>query len=447
MIDYAFQKRKLVEKHVKVQEEWIEACIQWLSTETENKNLSPYQLHGLVYEQWLMSDLREISVASLPKNISSTLDMGILEGIYNLQINYAFNIGVSAYSQLQKCKGLAVDDPPTEKNSRLGKGAVNSYKTTIKGGKTTRTLLFELTDGFQVIKAVEYISIPEIPDSITPGLKIQLKGSILCRNGILLISPDNISMLGGSAEDLVDEFSLTTIFNNMLSNGGDVKDGLASSTRTASGRKHKAGLKVQNIPESVTATAHPSNANFTDQDYEELLKDELLTIDEALTNELLEVEDPFNPDLLENEVKTSEVRNLKEEGADSCLDKRRETKLINLEEFLREKSPRKKLVKASIVTFLSKLDVQKVSYRLTICIDDRTAIAAVNISSHVLEKLLGIPPSELYEYKGRKSHPVPESIKQAILQCQQRLATRLWYMQLKKNENERTIEITEMTEV
>ena len=33
-----------------------------------------------------MSDLRDISVASLPKNINSKLDKGILEGIYNLQV-------------------------------------------------------------------------------------------------------------------------------------------------------------------------------------------------------------------------------------------------------------------------------------------------------------------------------------------------------------------------
>ena len=33
--DYASQKRKLAEKYVRVQDEWIEACMQWLSSEAE----------------------------------------------------------------------------------------------------------------------------------------------------------------------------------------------------------------------------------------------------------------------------------------------------------------------------------------------------------------------------------------------------------------------------
>ena len=31
----SLHKRKLAEKYVKVQDEWIEACIQWLSSEAE----------------------------------------------------------------------------------------------------------------------------------------------------------------------------------------------------------------------------------------------------------------------------------------------------------------------------------------------------------------------------------------------------------------------------
>ena len=35
------------------------------------------------------------------------------------------------------------------------------------------------------------------------------------------------------------------------------------------------------------------------------------------------------------------------------------------------------------MTFLSKLDVQRTSYKLTVCIDDGSAVAVANISSHV----------------------------------------------------------------
>ena len=47
-------------------------------------------------------------------------------------------------------------------------------------------------------------------------LQVQLKGSIPYRDGFLLLSPDNISILGGSAEDLADEFNMENIFNRIL---------------------------------------------------------------------------------------------------------------------------------------------------------------------------------------------------------------------------------------
>ena len=37
-----------------------------------------------------------------------------------------------------------------------------------------------------------------------PGVKLQLQGQMVCRLGVLLLGPQNVKVLGGEVEDLVD---------------------------------------------------------------------------------------------------------------------------------------------------------------------------------------------------------------------------------------------------
>lgn len=37
-----------------------------------------------------------------------------------------------------------------------------------------------------------------------PGVKLQLQGQMVCRLGVLLLRPQNVKVLGGEVEDLVD---------------------------------------------------------------------------------------------------------------------------------------------------------------------------------------------------------------------------------------------------
>lgn len=40
--------------------------------------------------------------------------------------------------------------------------------------------------------------------TIRPGVKMQLQGKIVCRLGVLLLGPANVTLLGGEVEELVD---------------------------------------------------------------------------------------------------------------------------------------------------------------------------------------------------------------------------------------------------
>lgn len=40
--------------------------------------------------------------------------------------------------------------------------------------------------------------------TLRPGVKLQLRGQMVCRLGALLLGPSNVKVLGGEVEDLVD---------------------------------------------------------------------------------------------------------------------------------------------------------------------------------------------------------------------------------------------------
>ena len=56
-----------------------------------------------------------------------------------------------------------------------------------------------------------------------PGVKLQLQGQMVCRLGVLLLGPQNVKVLGGEVEDLVDR-------NNQVGSAPSLYKGLPSST-------------------------------------------------------------------------------------------------------------------------------------------------------------------------------------------------------------------------
>ncbi|XP_036357999.1 recQ-mediated genome instability protein 1 isoform X3 [Octopus sinensis] len=147
----------LKSKHIQVPMEWLDACIDWLKEEHQGSTLSADQLKSLVYEQWLAADLTELGSQCLPQQ-TATSNKFFLSGFYCLQ------------PQPVHC----------------------------------RMLKMEMTDGTTVVHGIEYKSIPSLNVNINPGFKVLIKGKILCRNGVLMLSNENISVLGGEVDSLIE---------------------------------------------------------------------------------------------------------------------------------------------------------------------------------------------------------------------------------------------------
>lgn len=182
----------LKSRHILVPGDWLEACVEWITEENQGVRLSQAQLNGLVFEQWLLADLREIGSKCLPDQIASAQKFQ-LNGVFALQVDSMVDVGKPYYGQLQKVQGsesrnvdvTAEPAPPWEP-------------------KPTRMMMLTMTDGDITVQGMEYKPISCLSGQMKPGCKVLVKGSVLCRRGILMLTAENVTVLGGEVDVLVE---------------------------------------------------------------------------------------------------------------------------------------------------------------------------------------------------------------------------------------------------
>ncbi|KAL7648029.1 UNVERIFIED_CONTAM: hypothetical protein RMT77_001646 [Armadillidium vulgare] len=183
----------LKQNSINVPLEWIDACINFIKSEHGSSSVQNFKwLQDKVHEQWLHADLTELGTCCLPFNLGRE-KLKIINGTYTLQINHIKDIGLPAYSQLQKLRKDDVENT----NVSAEKNFTAAWEP-----KPSRMLLLQLTDGTTVVQGMEYKPINSLSLAMKPGVKILLKGSIETRRGILLLTSSNVTVLGGEVESL-----------------------------------------------------------------------------------------------------------------------------------------------------------------------------------------------------------------------------------------------------
>ncbi|XP_051498193.1 recQ-mediated genome instability protein 1 [Apus apus] len=193
--------------HVKVPLTWLEACISWIQEENSGSNLSQAQINKQVFEQWLLTDLRDLEYAVLPDCILDA-PKGELLGFYSIQIDSLIDVSQPAYSQLQKLRGKStVNEEVTASTQAFQKPWE---------AKPTRMLVLELTDGIHRIQGMEYQPVPVLHSNLPPGTKITVQGNIPYRLGVLLLKPENVKLLGGEVDALLEEYSQERVLARLI---------------------------------------------------------------------------------------------------------------------------------------------------------------------------------------------------------------------------------------
>ncbi|KAL4630115.1 recQ-mediated genome instability protein 1 [Arapaima gigas] len=186
---------------------WLEACVRWILEESRGTDMPQSQVNQQALEQWLLTDLRDLSHPVLPAGISEALKTEV-SGFYCLQMDSLLDISQPAYAQLQQWTGKDC--------SNDGVSAVTQATQRPWEAKPTRMLLLQLTDGVQNLEGMEYEPISSLNTSLRPGTKILLQGSVQCRLGVLLLKPENVKVIGGEVEDLLEQNSQSRVLCRKL---------------------------------------------------------------------------------------------------------------------------------------------------------------------------------------------------------------------------------------
>ncbi|ELU15357.1 hypothetical protein CAPTEDRAFT_174324 [Capitella teleta] len=200
---WLLQQRKL-----KVPDDWLEACVDWIQSEHQGPGpLRTSDVNSLVYEQWLVCDLREIEASCLPANLKQQTKVP-LSGIFNLQINSVVDVGAPFYGQLQKVRGTD--------NANVEVTATQATQAARWEPKPSRMLMLSVTDGTHDVKIMEYRPIQCLDVNITPGTKIQVSGNVFCRLGVIMAQSQNIKVLGGEVDSLAETNTPESVLTNAL---------------------------------------------------------------------------------------------------------------------------------------------------------------------------------------------------------------------------------------
>ncbi|NXO92145.1 RMI1 protein, partial [Certhia brachydactyla] len=193
--------------HVKVPLTWLEACINWIQEENSGRNLTQAQINKQVFEQWLLTDLRDLEYPILPSCILDT-PKGELSGCYPIQIDSLVDVSQPAYSQLQKLRGKStVNEEVTASTQAFQKPWE---------AKPTRMLMLQLTDGIHQIQGMEYQPVPVLCSNLPPGTKITVQGNIAYRLGVLLLKPENVKLLGGEVDALLEDYCQERVLARLI---------------------------------------------------------------------------------------------------------------------------------------------------------------------------------------------------------------------------------------
>ncbi|EHA99688.1 RecQ-mediated genome instability protein 1 [Heterocephalus glaber] len=193
--------------HVKVPQMWLEACINWILEENNNVNLSQAQMNKQVFEQWLLTDLRDLEHRLLPDDILE-IPKGELNGFYALQINSLVDVSQPAYSQIQRLRGKNTTNDLVTAETQVTPKPWEA--------KPSPMLMLQLTDGVVQMQGMEYQSIPALHSDLPPGTKILIYGNISFRLGVLLLKPENVKVLGGEVDALLEEYAQEKVLARLI---------------------------------------------------------------------------------------------------------------------------------------------------------------------------------------------------------------------------------------
>nr|CDJ83209.1 Domain of unknown function DUF1767 domain containing protein [Haemonchus contortus] len=166
--------RFLTGLHIHVKEEWIRATVAFLKSRGESNKED--EMCRAVFEQFLYSDL-PVAYEPLAKVPSLALRAVIVKPMI--------------FQNMDDLSWFHGEDDGTIMSEPSGSDQ------RLKSSGPRRLLKMKLSDGQNVVHAIEYGGNLTLDENALPGTKILLTARVLLRKGILLLNPANCQVLGG----------------------------------------------------------------------------------------------------------------------------------------------------------------------------------------------------------------------------------------------------------
>uniref|UniRef100_A0A0K0EK32 RecQ-mediated genome instability protein 1 n=1 Tax=Strongyloides stercoralis TaxID=6248 RepID=A0A0K0EK32_STRER len=201
-------------------------------------------LKDFVFYQWLHCDIGDTTTHNSLPLITSTNGNVLINQVF--QINWVVRIDIplySIYSELSETKA----DLAWFNNEEEGSHNFHNYsKCNLDEFEKSRMLLMELSDGVNIIQAIEKEPITNLKTISAPGTKIAIHGNVSYYNRILYINNGVATILGGDVEEQYNRNNAMSVIERKLH--------LPQSLKTKIKQVQERKKKRLSLPDSTEAS-------------------------------------------------------------------------------------------------------------------------------------------------------------------------------------------------
>ncbi|KAK8784273.1 hypothetical protein V5799_009359 [Amblyomma americanum] len=190
---------RFAQQHIKVNRSWLQACIRYVEAERGSSTQAAAfggDLYKHLYYQLLLTNLWGLGMTCLPESAVSAHKL-VLKGSFFLQVDSVHDVSQPAYSQLLKITNT--------ENENTGVRADPDEKPFPWQAHAKRMLKLDVTDGTRQMQAIEFEPVRCMSVDMRPGIKILVTGPVECRRGLIFLRADNVRVLGGAVEPLLQD--------------------------------------------------------------------------------------------------------------------------------------------------------------------------------------------------------------------------------------------------
>ncbi|KAK0429150.1 hypothetical protein QR680_011222 [Steinernema hermaphroditum] len=199
--------------HIELKDDWRQSAVSFILAEKAKRNqkVKTVDMVGYLFEQWLFSDIGQSTLPKLriPANASR---LSIVTKV-PLQILSVMDISKPFYGQYRSI----INRASNANNNAEFRSEIDQDEEDEKKKESTReTLMLVLTDGQTTVKGLRYTAIPHLTKKTLPGTKVMLIGKTVYRHGCLMLTAENLQIIGGHCQKLVEKHALVYELANRL---------------------------------------------------------------------------------------------------------------------------------------------------------------------------------------------------------------------------------------